>query len=507
MMRAVADIPVEEGYARKGETALAFRTVGDGPVDLIVGAGLACHLDLFKGDPGCDAWVRRLARLGRVILFDKPGTGLSDPLAAMPTVDERVGDHLAVLDAVGSRRAIALGISEAAAPALLLGAQHPDRIEAVVAISGCPKFRTADDYLPHLERYVEDEVWKVLWHSAEHWGDGTFIRAVSPNIRSSPLYNRLAPALERACAPPSMARLIIRSVRDYDVRAALPAVGVPTLVVNRADEWVPADIARYLADRIDGARLELLPGDEHLPMFRGGDIISVIERFVGGGVPAQRRRDRLLKTILFTDVVGSTDAAAAMGDAQWRSTIVRLHEQATALVGQLDGTVVKSTGDGILATFDSPGGALDAAARLHASAQSIGVAIRAGVHTGECETMGDDITGIAVNIAARVSAAAGSGETLATATVRDLVLGSEVRWEDRGARELKGVPGRWQIVAVSDGDPASPPPMPAPSGRRVSDRLLIGFLGRAPGLSKALIGLGHRRRVRRPHPEGSPAET
>lgn len=485
---------MEEGYARKGETSLAFRSVGDGPVDLLVGAGLACHLDLFKGDPGCDAWVRRLARMGRVVLFDKPGTGLSDPLAAMPTVDERVSDHLAVMDAVGSRRTILVGISEAVAPALLLAAQHPDRIEAVVAISGSPRLCCAEDYFPELDWYVEGYVWKVLWHSAEHWGDGTFMRAVSPNIRSSPVMSRMAPALERACAPPSMARLIIRSARDYDVRAALDAVRVPVLVLNRTEEWVPQVLAEDLAERIHGSQLAILPGDEHLPMFRGGDILSVVERFVGGGVASGRRPDRVLKTILFTDVVDSTDTAASLGDEQWRSTLAHLHEQADAVVGRLDGMVVKSTGDGVLATFDSPALALDAAARLHDSAESLGVSVRAGLHTGECELVGDDVAGIAVHIAARVAARATAGETLATATVRDLVLGSDTRWVDRGEHELKGVPGRWRIVAVDRSDrPLTPAvELPPPTGRRLSDRLFIGLIGRAPRLTRALIRAAYR---------------
>jgi class 3 adenylate cyclase len=494
----VAGGGLDNEYADKDGTAIAYRVVGDGPVDLIFSAGLACHLDLLQGDPHCDAWVRRLSQVGRLILFDKPGTGLSDPLTSMPTVADRAADYLAVLDAVGSRRAVVLGLSEAGAPAVLLAAQHPERVEAVVTISSPPRFTIGPDYLPHLEEYVEGHVWSLLWHSASHWGDGTFLLNASPWFSRSAVYRRLAPTIERACASPAMARTIIHAVRGYDVLAACEAVRAPTLILNRSEEWTPPDIARDLADRIAGSSLAVLPGDEHLCFFGGDDILDEIERFLGGGRPARPRSDRSLQTLLFTDIVGSTGAAVAMGDERWRGLLTQLDGAARDAVDRLGGRVVKGTGDGILAAFDRPATAIRAAEAMHAAAGSLGLDIRAGLHTGECDRVGDDLAGIAVHIAARVAALAGAGETLATATVRDLVLGSDVAWTDRGEHELRGVPGRWRLVALADEDAASPvgDVVATSEPRKLSERVLLAFAGRAPAVSRAAMRAAGRVRSR-----------
>lgn len=488
----------ETGYARKGDTSIAYRVIGDGPVDLVFGAGFACHLDLLKGDPHCEAWVRGLARLGRLIVFDKPGTGLSDPLTETPTLGDRVDDHLAVMDAVGSQRAVLVAFSEACAPALLLSATHPDRIEGLVTVSGVVRPTCDESYLPQLDDYLERFIWRHLWHSRDNWGDGSLVQSMSPFARSSPVYRRLSSTIERACASPGMARRIIDGLRAYDGLAAAEAVRVPTLVLNRSDEWVPKDVAVDLAERVPGAKLALLPGEEHLCYFGGEDLLAEIERFVGGTVSraAPRREERALLTLLFTDIVGSTSAAADMGDDRWCALLARHHEVAADVVGRLGGRFAKSTGDGTLAAFDRPALALRAAALLHEAAEDLGIGLRAGLHTGECELVGDDVSGIAVHLAARVAAVAGERETLATATVRDLVLGSDVTWEDRGAHALKGVPGSWSLVAVSGRSAAPQAPVPTGDGMRPRDRAMMAAAGRAPVVTRAVLRTVGRWRVR-----------
>ncbi|MFP5218652.1 MAG: adenylate/guanylate cyclase domain-containing protein [Actinomycetes bacterium] len=495
-------------YARKGDTCIAFRAVGDGPVDLLFSAGLACHLDLLRGDPHADAFVRRLARTGRLLLFDKPGTGLSDPLSTRPTVADRAADHLAVLDAAGSERAVVIGFSEAVAGAAAFAATRPDRVEALVLLSGTVRPTVGETYLSELGPYMDDVVWRQLWHSARSWGDGSLALAVSPTIRASAVYRRLAPALERACASPGMARTIIEGFREYDALGALEEVRVPTLVVNRADEWVPAAVAVDHADRVPGAELAVLPGAEHMCYFGGDDLLARIERFVGGSAGSRSsRRDRRLLTILFTDIVGSTDTAVSLGDTRWRGLLAQHDSTTRDVVSRLGGRVVKSLGDGALSVFEQPATALEAALALHELATSLGTSLRAGVHTGECEVVDDpldgaapgDVAGVAVHLAARVAARAGAGETLATATVRDLVLGSDVRFESRGRVALKGLPGTWPLVAVVPGcrQPVAVPAEPPGLG----DRALVVAAGRAPVVTRtALRVLGRVRSRRAGHP-------
>lgn len=495
----------ETGYARKGDTSIAFRVVGDGPLDLVFGAGFACHLDLLRGDPHCDAFVRRLSRLGRLVLFDKPGTGLSDPLTAPPTLADRMEDHLAVMDAVGMSRALVVAFSEAAPPGLLLAATHPERVEGLVSLSGPVRFTCDVDYLPHLEEYLEGYIWAQMWHSYENWGDGSFVQALSPFVRGSAVYRRLAPTMERATASPAMARTIIQSLRRYDARSAAAAVRVPTLVVNREQEWVPADVARDLAERISGSRLALLPGDEHLCYIDGSDILQQIEAFVGGRSPrgSSRPEARALLTLLFTDIVGSTGAAAERGDDAWRSVLAQHDARAADLVERIGGRVVKSLGDGMLAVFDRPALALQAALALHTAATDLDLQLRAGLHTGECELVGEDVAGIAVHIAARVAALAPPGETLATTTVRDLVLGSLTSWSDRGEHVLKGVPGRWRLVAAGPGRSPFVPQEPR-NAMRPHDRALMSAAGRAPVMTRAALRWFGRLRSRAADPSPPP---
>jgi class 3 adenylate cyclase/pimeloyl-ACP methyl ester carboxylesterase len=493
----------EVAYARKADgTAIAYRVLGDGPVDLVFGAGLACHLDLLRGDPHCTSFFGRLARLGRVVVFDKPGTGLSDPLTAPPSIGDRADDHLAVMDAAGVRRAVLVRFSEAGGPAAVLAASYPERVEGLVLLSAAIRFTCDAEYLPELHDHLENHIWRALWHSYDHWGDGSLLLAISPWVRESLVYRRLAPSFERACASPAMLRTILTGLRTYDARAALAALRVPTLVVCRRDEWVPAGVAVDTAERVEGARLALLPGDEHLCYFGGDDIADQIERFVDGGpvggpsARPRRRDDRALVTLLFTDIVGSTTEAAAMGDARWRAVLAHHDAVLADTVDRLGGRVVKNLGDGALAAFDRPAVALRAAAALHEATADLGLQLRAGLHTGECELVGEDVVGLAVHLAARVAALAGPSETLATSTVRDLVLGSGTCWADRGSHVLKGVPGTWHVLAV--GTAPEPAPVPVDEPPRAGGRAVLLAAGRAPAATRLAMRVLGRARSPRP---------
>lgn len=497
---------VDVDYAKRGDINIAYQAVGEGDVDIVFGAGLVSHLDLLWGDPNASSFFRRLGEFGRLLLFDKPGTGLSDPVVGLPTLDQRVGDFLAVLDAAGSKKAVVIGFSEAAAPAAVLAATHPERVEALVLVSGWARATSSAEYLPHMEGYIEN-CWKALSHSADHWGDGALLLALSPWFRKSPLYRRLAPSIERACTSPGMARSLISAMRHYDARAAMDAMSVPTLVVHRSDEFIPVECGRDAADRVRGARFVELPGDEHMCFLNGDDITDAIGEFLGGSRSTVTRSSRALTTILFTDIVGSTSAAAAMGDDRWRALLAHHDAVAAEEVERHGGRLVKSLGDGILATFDRPLLSIRCARALATRARDFGVEIRAGIHTGECDLLGDDVAGIAVHIGARIANLAGPGEVVVSATVRDLVLGSGVHFAERGTHELKGVPGQWPVLCVVDDESADQAPAPNLDGAahtagaatptmRTFDKLAVRLAARAPWLTRPALRIGGKVRSR-----------
>ncbi|MGH9275186.1 MAG: adenylate/guanylate cyclase domain-containing protein [Acidimicrobiales bacterium] len=440
---------VDIEYARRDDISIAFTVIGDGPVDLIFGVGLMSHIDLLWGDPHAASWLRKLGAACRVILFDKPGTGLSDPVTGATTVAERAEDFRAVLDAAGSRRAIVFGLSEAGPPAAVFAATYPDRTEALVVASSCARFTTTDDYLPQLEDYVEGHVWGAMWHGADHWGDGHTIRTISPLFRNSLLYSRLAPSVERSSSSPSMAKAIIQSTRHYDVRDVLPAVRVPTLVTGRTEEIFPKEMMEDFAERIPGARLELFPGDEHLSWVGGDDIADAVLRFIDAPASSHRVADRMLATLLYTDLVASTASVVESGDERWRSVLARhddLIEEETARHG---GRVVKTLGDGALALFDRPVQAVRCADVIRARLTDVGLEMRAAIHTGEVELRGDDVTGVAAHLASRLLSHAAANEIVVTGTVRDLTLGTGLAFETKDIVELRDVPGRWEILSVT----------------------------------------------------------
>jgi len=497
-------VTVDVEYARRGDISIAYQAIGDGPVDIIFGAGLVSHLDLVWGDPYATAFMRRLASVGRLLLFDRPGTGLSDPVAGIPTVQQRADDFLAVLDAAGSRRAVVIGNSEAAPSAILLAATHPERVEALITLSSAPpRFRPGDDFLPGVEPRFE-EMWALMRHSTDHWGDGSFFRALSPHARDNVVYRRLAPNVERSCASPGMARVMLNALWDYDVTGAVDTVDVPTLVLHRAADIVPVEGARWAAERIVGAKVLEFPGAEHMCWFGGDDMIAAIEDFIGGSAP-RGPASRKLVTVLYTDIVGSTARAVEMGDEHWSTLLTTHHHAVRDEVDHHDGTLIKTMGDGVLATFDRPTLAVRCALAIARRAAEEGVQVRAGVHAGECEVTDDDISGVAAHIGSRIMALAGPSEVLVSATVRDLVFGSGVEFEARGEHDLKGVPGKWAVHAVvadyrrdqrpaAQATPEQAALTPSPiATMKATDRALVGVANRAPRLSRFTLRLLSRR--------------
>lgn len=490
-------------YARRGDVNIAYQVVGDGPMDLVLSNGLVAHMDLLWAEPQATAMLRRLASFARLILFDKPGTGLSDPVAGAPTLEERMEDVRVVMDAVGSRRAALLGYSEGAYPAALLAATHPARVSSLVLMSSGA--RVSED--PDPEYGFTDELarcWRDLDDLAVgRWGSGQFALTLAPSWRASDAHRTLAGVAERASASPGMVRAIVDGMRRYDLRDVLPAIRVPTLVIHPRDEWIPVGIGRDLAGRIPDARFVEVPGRDHVPF--AGDwrpTVDAIEQFLTGE-RHDPEPDRVLRTIVFTDIVDSTRRIAALGDERWRVLLERHDEIVRAQADRLGGRVVKDLGDGFLVAFDGAARAIRFAREVTARAGDLGVEIRAGVHSGECDTVGDDLAGIAVHIGARIGGLALPSEVLVSGTVRDLVVGSGISFADRGTHALRGVPGRWRLYAVSEdagphgGRSHEETPGPRPTMRPM-DRAFVRLARHAPGVARAALRVADRRSGQRP---------
>ena len=438
-------MPPDTRYARSGEINIAYQVVGDGPFDLVFVPGFISHLDLQWADPRIARFLGKLASFSRLILFDKRGTGLSDPVAAPAPLEDRMDDVRAVMDAAGSERAALFGLSEGGQMSILFAATYPERTRALVL---CGTFATATldpDDNPGGQRWVD--AYERVRAMADHWGEGRTLAVMAPSANSES--DRIGRGIfERSAATPQMVRTLIDMVVETDVRDLLPSIRVPTLVLHREEEFVPVECARHLAEHIPDARLVVLPGMDHIPFYGDADgYAEEIEEFLTG---ARRppSSDRILTTVMFTDIVGSTERAAALGDARWRELVGRHDELVRAELECQRGREVKTMGDGFLATFDGPARGIRCASAIADQVGTLGIEVRAGLHTGECELVGDDICGMAVNIGARIGALAGANEVLVSSTVKDLVVGSGISFSDRGARELKGVPDEWRIFAV-----------------------------------------------------------
>jgi pimeloyl-ACP methyl ester carboxylesterase len=433
-------------YARSGDAFIAYQVFGDGPLDVVLVPGFVSNVEHYWEMPVVPEIFERIGSFARLILFDKLGTGLSDPVTEVPTLEQRMDDLHAVLDAAGSQRAALWGISEGGPMSLLFAATHPQRTSALVLYGTTPRFSRADDF-PW--GWTPDVVQSGLAAIEADWGDGALMEMFAPTYVEIDEMRAVWGRYQRAGGSPSMGRRVLEALAKIDARDVLPAIGVPTLIIHRTGDRVAAvEGARYMAERISGARFVELPGDDHLPMF--GDYESIVdemEEFLTG-VRRAPEPTRVLSTVMFTDIVGSTERAAEMGDSRWRRLLERHDSISQGHVSRFGGRVVKSTGDGMLATFDGPARAIRCATGIEVAVRQAGIDIRAGVHTGECELIGDDIGGMAVHIAARIAALADPSEVLVSRTVKDLVVGSGIRFADRGAHRLKGVPDEWGLYAA-----------------------------------------------------------
>jgi pimeloyl-ACP methyl ester carboxylesterase len=439
----------ETRYARSGDVHIAYQVVGDGPIDLVVVTGFVSHLEEAWEDPGWARFIQRLASFARLILFDKRGTGMSDrvPDHALPSLEQRMDDVRAVMDAAGLERAALFGLSEGSPMCSLFAATYPGRVLSLILYGSYARRLWAPDY-PWGPTAEERE----RFHEAIEtlWGTTELNKYFAPTIaRDEHLSRRFASQMRRA-ASPGAALALMRMNAEIDVRDILPSVKVPTLMLARAGDPVsPLGGNRYMAERIPGARLIELAGDDHAPWVGDTDsVIIAIEEFLTGAHHVVEP-DRVLATVLFTDIVGSTERAAAIGDQQWRSLLNEHHAAVRRELGRFRGREIHTAGDGFLATFDGPARAARCGVAITQAIRSLGLEVRAGVHTGEIELMGDDIGGIAVHTGARVAAEARPGEVLVSSTVKDLVAGSGIEFDDRGAHTLKGVPGEWRLFAVT----------------------------------------------------------
>jgi pimeloyl-ACP methyl ester carboxylesterase len=504
----------ETSYAKCGDLSLAYQVFGDGPVELAFVGPMVSHIELSWTQPEFKAFFEQLATFCRVVMFDKAGVGLSDPIPKVRLLEERAAEIEAVIDAVGFGKPVLFAMSEGGPQAIEFAAKRPERTRALILYGSFAFMQGAswddldrdpaelrartlaelgEDYAPSTEQIARAQEFVRAARSA--WGSGAAAKWWFPSARST----RQLAMFERMSASPGMLRATVESAFRIDVRPILPTITAPTLVIHAREDLMPVQGSRYLADHIPGAQYLEVDGANHAPWLTEPDrILTGIEEFLTGSHAAPAQSRRALRTVLFTDMVASTHHAAAAGDERWRAVLQRFGEITAELTQRFGGTVVKSTGDGHLATFDGPTQAIRCAEALRADAETLGIQIRAGIHTGECELLDTDIGGLAVHITARILGQASAGEILVSRTVRDLVVGSGTGFEDRGSVELRGVPGSWQLLAVDRHGPRAGSPeaelasMPTPGRRtamRRSDRAVEAIAMRAPWILRGVARL------------------
>jgi class 3 adenylate cyclase/esterase/lipase len=433
-------------YARSGDVHIAYRVFGDGPRDLVLIPGTLSHAELYWEFPLNQYLLKRLTSFARVIVFDKRGQGLSDRVGEQ-TLEERVGDVRAVMDAAGSPKATIYGWSEGGSMSLMFSATYPERTSSLVLCGSFASVKAAP-------WSVSPEQWTRFLEQVEsHWGQGVLVPINAPSRRDDDAFVQWFGRLERASASPGSILALMRANYDIDVRHVLSTVQAPTLILHRVgDRTVPVDAGRYLAQHIPGAKYVELPGDDHLLQAFDQETLDLLidetEEFITGARSGPEP-DRVLVTVLFTDIVGSTERAAAVGDRRWRELLDAYLGAARGQVERFRGREIDVAGDGVFATFDGPARAIRCACAIRDAVGSLGLEVRAGLHTGECEIAGSKVSGIAVHTGARIVAAARPQEVLVSGTVRDLVAGSGIRFDDRGIHALKGVPGSWPLFAVA----------------------------------------------------------
>lgn len=429
---------------------IAYTVLGDGPPDLVWVPNFTSHIDGWRLFKTAIPFISSLAAMGRLLQFDQPGTGASDPVPpnALPTMEQWMDDVRVVMDAENVERATLIAEDSGGPVALLFSAMHPDRVERLVLINSYARMERAPDYA---WGYPPEMRQKAVERWSQMWGTGEQLRITAPRHADDPETRRAFGQYERLAAAPSMARALFEMISQIDVRDILPAVRVPVLVLHcRHDPWIRVDHGRYLGAHIPGAQFVELAGDEHYAYAFGdtAEVVSRIAEFVTGMPHVARDTERILTTLLFTDIVDSTKRAVELGDRAWQSLLSQHDTAARSLVERYRGRVIKSTGDGLLATFDGPARAVRAAGAIRDATHRLGLVIRAGLHTGEVELRGDDIAGVAVHVAARVEAAAVGEEVLVSQTVKDLTIGSGILYDERGEHTLKGVPGLWRLYGA-----------------------------------------------------------
>ena len=446
--------PPDVRYARSGDVNIAYATVGEGPIDVVfvIGWVISTLEVAWEGPPA--AFFERMSSFCRLILFDKRGTGLSDRSVGIPDLETRMDDVRAVMDAAGSRRAAIMGVSEGGLMTALFAATYPERTAAAILYGTGASYKLADDYpwAPTREQWNESiTALERTWGSEESLQEA--IDRFAPTVERTPEFRRWWARYVRTSASPGAAVALARMNMDMDVRHVLPTIRVPTLVVHVEGEKVfDVDEARYIAEHVPGAELVLLPGENHAWFVEPAGVAAAVESFVTDlwerGEWEEVEANRVLKTILFTDIVGSTAKAAELGDKGWRELLEQHHLRVRRQLARFRGTELDTAGDGFFASFDGPARAIRCACAISESVRDLGIEVRAGLHTGECELMNGKVGGIAVHIGARVAHEAQPGEVLVSSTVKDLVAGSGMTFRERGRTQLKGVPGEWMLYAV-----------------------------------------------------------
>ena len=440
-------------YARSGDVSIAYQVLGDGPFDLVQVPAFVSHVELSWQIPGVAAVARKLASFSRTIRFDKRGTGMSDRVSGAPPLEMRMDDVRAVMDAVGSERAALLGMSEGGPMSILFAATYPQRVWALVLAGSYAREFWAPDYPWGLDEKAQE---RILASYEARWGtdDSFAVRSVAPSLADDERFRKWNSQACRFAGTPASARAWFHITMEIDVRAVLSAIRVPTLVLHRSgDRVVPVEAGRYLAEHIANAKWVELAGTDHYPFAGDGQaLLDEVEEFLTGS-RRSREPDRVLVTVLFTDIVKSTERAAELGDRSWTRLLAEHHRLVRSELDRFRGNGVRTEGDGTVSSFDGPARAVRCACAIRDGVRELGIEIRAGLHTGEIELAETGVEGIALHIGARIAALAEASEVLASSTVKDLVVGSGIDFAERGTHRLKGVPGEWRIHAVADVGP------------------------------------------------------
>jgi class 3 adenylate cyclase/dienelactone hydrolase len=439
---------IDVSYAESGDVSIAYQVVGDGPIDLVFVAGAITNLEVLWEAPDYRRFCERLGAFSRLLLFDKRGMGLSDRVR-LGTLEERMDDMRAVMDAAGSESAALLGVSEGGPLSMLFAAAHPERTRALILCGAEVKEERTDDWPWGEATRAEFEQALDLDRVIARWGKGFAAEYLFPSRQGDEAFLRWFGRLQMQSATPKDAVAFMRMAFEIDVRHVVPSIKVPTLIIHRTGDPVcNVENARWLAGQIDGARYLELPGTEHVPWIDGEEIPAETQEFLTG-VREPAEPDRVLTTVLFTDIVGSTERALELGDRGWRDQLERHHSVVRAELARYRGREIDTAGDGFFATFDGPARGIRCARSIVEAVRGIGLEVRAGLHTGEVELAPDSVRGIAVHTGARIAALARPGEVLLSSTVRDLIAGSGIELTDRGSHELKGIPGEWRLFALT----------------------------------------------------------